>query len=96
MPGAKNFVKFLAELWADERAIASVEYALLLAFAASGIIFAAESLGNAVGNQMNEVAACFDAESTANGGSGGGTGDGGGSGGGDGNGGSSGEGFALC
>ncbi len=34
--------RFLARLWSDESGISSVEYALLLAFIASGIIVAAE------------------------------------------------------
>jgi Flp pilus assembly pilin Flp len=51
---------FLNELWADENAISSVEYALLLAFIAAGIIMAADLLGNAVGNQMTDTADCMD------------------------------------
>ncbi len=45
--------KILADLWADERAISSVEYALLLAFMGSGIILAAASLSSAVSGTMN-------------------------------------------
>ena len=41
--------KFLKTLWTDESAISSVEYSLLLAFVAAGIVLAAEELGNAVG-----------------------------------------------
>ena len=48
-----NLGKFLAALWADERAIASVEYALLLAFVGSGIILGAESLSSSVSGTMN-------------------------------------------
>ena len=43
----------MADLWADERAISSVEYALLLAFMGSGIILAAASLSSAVSETMN-------------------------------------------
>jgi Flp pilus assembly pilin Flp len=50
---------FLRGLWRDESGISSVEYALLLAFIASGIIFAAQELANAVENQMEETATCI-------------------------------------
>ncbi len=52
--------KFLKELWTDENAISSVEYALLLAFVAAGIIAAAETLSNAVDNEMEDTAACIE------------------------------------
>ncbi len=52
--------KFLNELWTDESAISSVEYALLLAFIAAGIIAAAEVLSNAVKNEMTDAAGCLD------------------------------------
>jgi Flp pilus assembly pilin Flp len=52
--------KFLKKLWTDENAISSVEYALLLAFIAAGIIVAAEDLGNAVGNEMTDSASCIE------------------------------------
>ncbi len=48
--------KFLSDLWNDESGISSVEYALLLAFVAAGIITAAELLSNAVTNEMEDVA----------------------------------------
>ncbi len=48
--------KFFTELWNDESGISSVEYALLLAFVAAGIITAAELLSNAVENEMTETA----------------------------------------
>ncbi len=48
--------KFLSHLWNDESGISSVEYALLLAFVAAGIITAAELLSNAVTNEMEESA----------------------------------------
>ena len=51
--------KFLSNLWNDESGISSVEYALLLAFVAAGIIVAADSLSNAVSNEMNEAADCI-------------------------------------
>ncbi len=57
--------KFLSDLWGDESGISSVEYALLLAFVAAGIIMAADSLSNAVSNQMEDAATCIEgADST--------------------------------
>ena len=50
----------LARLWNDESGISSVEYALLLAFIAAGIITAAELLSNAVENEMESTAACIE------------------------------------
>ena len=50
---------FLAEIWNDESGISSVEYALLLAFVAAGIIAGAELLSNAVENEMTDTAACI-------------------------------------
>ncbi len=52
--------EFLNELWTDESAISSVEYALLLAFIAAGIITAAELLSNAVENEMTDTAGCIE------------------------------------
>ncbi len=52
--------KFLSNLWNDESGISSVEYALLLAFVAAGIITAAELLSNAVTNEMTTTAACIE------------------------------------
>ena len=52
--------KFLSNLWNDESGISSVEYALLLAFVAAGIIFGAEALSNAVENEMFNTAACIE------------------------------------
>ena len=49
----------LARLWSDECGISSVEYALLLAFIAAGIIMGAEMLSNAVSNEMKDTAALF-------------------------------------
>ena len=51
----------LAKLWTDESGISSVEYALLLAFVAAGIIVAADSLSNAVSNEMEGAATCIEA-----------------------------------
>ncbi len=59
--------KFLTDLWADERAISSVEYALLLAFMGSGIILAAESLSSAVSGTMDLGADVIDNGCTNNG-----------------------------
>ena len=50
----------LTRFWNDESGISSVEYALLLAFVAAGIIAAAGTLSNAVQNEMNETAACIE------------------------------------
>ncbi len=52
--------KFLSHLWTDESGISSVEYALLLAFVAAGIITAAELLSNAVSNEMTTTATCIE------------------------------------
>ncbi len=51
--------KFLKKLWTDKNAISSVEYALLLAFVAAGIIASAEILSNAVSNEMEDAASCI-------------------------------------
>ncbi len=56
----------LVRLWKDESGISSVEYALLLAFIAAGIITAAELLSNAVENEMTEGADCLEAGVAAN------------------------------
>jgi Flp pilus assembly pilin Flp len=54
----------LANLWNDESGISSVEYALLLAFVAAGIIVAAELLSNAVENEMEDTATCIETGTT--------------------------------
>ena len=64
--------QFLARLWSDESGISSVEYALLLAFVAAGIIVSADLLSQAVSTQMTEAAALLDG--CANGGGRDGTG----------------------
>ncbi len=56
----KRIRNFLIALWTDENAISSVEYALLLAFIAAGIIAAAELLSNAVENEMTQTADCIE------------------------------------
>ncbi len=56
----KKIATMIMNLWNDESGISSVEYALLLAFVAAGIITAAELLSNAVENEMTETAACIE------------------------------------
>ena len=51
--------KFLSNLWNDESGISSVEYALLLAFVAAGIIVAAGNLASAVEAEMDQAADCI-------------------------------------
>ncbi|MHA1153399.1 MAG: Flp family type IVb pilin [Alphaproteobacteria bacterium] len=50
----------ISAIWKDESGISSVEYALLLAFVAAGIIVAADLLSNAVSNEMEQAADCID------------------------------------
>ncbi len=52
--------QFLAKLWTDESGISSVEYALLLALIAAGIILGAETLSNAVETEMFDAAQCIE------------------------------------
>ena len=52
--------ELLVSLWADEGGISSVEYALLLAFVAAGIILGAEELANAVEQEMFDAASCIE------------------------------------
>ncbi len=56
--------KFLMELWRDESGISSVEYALLLAFVATGIIVAASELADAVSGEMTAAADCIEGDGT--------------------------------
>ncbi len=56
--------KFLAKLWNDESGISSVEYALLLAFVAAGIILGAEALSDAVEGEMIQTASCIEGTGT--------------------------------
>ncbi len=58
--------QFLAKLWNDESGISSVEYALLLAFVAAGIIIGAEALSTAVEGEMKDVATCIETGDSAN------------------------------
>ncbi len=59
MEGTVHKMKeLLVSLWADEGGITSVEYALLLAFVAAGIILGAEALSNAVEQEMFDAAQC--------------------------------------
>lgn len=55
----KNKKTFLARLWRDVRGISSVEYALLLAFIAVGIVGAAGALSLAVEQKMTDTANCI-------------------------------------
>ena len=50
----------LTRLWNDESGISSVEYALLLAFVAAGIIAGAGLLSNAVENEMCDAASMIE------------------------------------
>ncbi len=61
--------QFLAKLWNDESGISSVEYALLLAFVAAGIILGAEALSEAVEAEMFDAASCIEIGTTSGGGS---------------------------
>ncbi len=70
--------RFLTRLWSDECGISSVEYAMLLAFIAAGILMGADMLSNAVSNEMEDTAALFDEDTCGNDGGGDGTGGGGG------------------
>ena len=56
----QKFTKLIYRIWADESGISSVEYALLLAFVAAGIITAADLLSSAVQNEMTETAGCIE------------------------------------
>ncbi len=51
--------QFLAKLWQDESGISSVEYVLLLALIGSAIIVGASLLGDEVGNELADTAACI-------------------------------------
>ncbi len=73
-----NFLRRHAKaLWRDQRAISSVEYAMLLAFIAAGIIAAAEMLSNAVTNEFSDTAVLLDGADGGCGNGGGGDGTGG-------------------
>ena len=53
----KKITTLINDFWNDESGISSVEYALLLAFVAGGIILGAEALSEAVQGEMNDAAA---------------------------------------
>ena len=72
-----TITRILSRFWQDNIGISSVEYALLLAFVAAGIIVAADSLSNAVSNEMEDAVALFDEDTCGNDGGGNGTGGGG-------------------
>ncbi len=72
-----TITRILSRFWQDNIGISSVEYALLLAFVAAGIIVAADSLSNAVSNEMEDVVALLDEDTCGNDGGGDGTGGGG-------------------
>jgi len=50
---------FITSFWKDESGISSVEYALLLAFVAAGVIAGASALSTAVTTQMNDASTCI-------------------------------------
>ncbi len=60
----QKITTMILNLWNDESGISSVEYALLLAFVAAGIITAAELLSNAVENEMTDTASCIENSAT--------------------------------
>ena len=60
----QKFTKLISRIWADESGISSVEYALLLAFVAAGIITAAGLLSNAVQNEMIAATVCIEGAPT--------------------------------
>ncbi len=72
--------RLLARLWSDERGIAAVEYALLLAMISGGIMIGLDLLSGAVSDQMSETALWFGGDDCGNSGDGDGTGDGSGQG----------------
>jgi Flp pilus assembly pilin Flp len=55
---------FITSFWNDESGISSVEYALLLAFVAAGVITAAGVLSTAVEGEMEQAAGCIDGTGT--------------------------------
>ena len=69
-----NLRRHLQALWRDPRAISSVEYAMLLAMIAAGIIAAADLLSNAVMNEFSETVVLLDGDGCSNDGGGDGTG----------------------
>ena len=51
--------QFAIKLWKDESGISAVEYVLLLALVGSAIIFGAQQLGDAIGEQLQDTAECI-------------------------------------
>ncbi len=49
-----------SNFWNDESGISSVEYALLLAFVAAGVIIGVEVLSAAIGNELGDAAGCIE------------------------------------
>ncbi len=80
-----GIIPILERLWKDENGISSVEYAMLLAFIAAGIVMATDMLSKAVSNQMNDTAALFDGDGSGGEGGAANCGDSGGEGAGSGN-----------
>ena len=61
----KKFATLINDFWNDESGISSVEYALLLAFVAGGIIVAADELSTAISGEMSAAADCVDGTTAA-------------------------------
>lgn len=59
-----DFGRVCGGLWRGRAGLSSVEYALLLALVAGGIVIAAHELSDAVGDQMNTTADCIDGTRT--------------------------------
>jgi len=62
----KTMRHFFPRFWHDVRGISSVEYALLLAFVAVGIVTAAGALSVAVQGEMNGAANCLTSAALCN------------------------------
>ncbi len=60
-----RFGKFLGEFLADESGVSAVEYAMLLAIVAAGIMVGAYSLSAAVTGKMETSADCIDGTTNA-------------------------------
>ena len=56
-------LQYPARLWNDEIGVSSVEYVLLLAFIATAIIAAAESLANAMQNEVTQSVSFHEGDS---------------------------------
>jgi Flp pilus assembly pilin Flp len=72
--GMECLLRQVRAIWREERAISSVEYAMLLAFVAAGIIAAADTLSNAIANEFLEATIVLDGDGCGNDGGGDGTG----------------------